>query len=999
MALLYNPFMTLQWVAVPCSQSMPNVLNICEENYSSGVPGAKWNATDYMTNACPRHFLGSNNSCFTLSDTQDCNVCNGGKTHVCACTHADFQPQLLNIWGLSVRNNTLFIQDRRRVAMLVPKFQYWLQKMSAAYHRLDFSKRISFDIIPLSKHNNYLLRTGPISLNNCSIPLHFRCEFGDCILARYVCDGVAHCFKGTDEIACQTGGLTYQNRYINRRWRCNSGENIPVLKVCDFRMDCRDDSDETLCIHPICQQGQFRCDNGQCINLQDKCDLKNDCLDGTDEKSCPTDAMNAFKCNSGNFIPVHQVHDLWPDCENYEDETKSLTELNNWHSDIDPIPSICTSPNLLPCMLGTSVCYPAWGACLLDHDQFGVLRFCRNGGHLSNCTEMQCIGTFKCPGSYCLPIHKVCDSQNDCPGGADEVNCEGRVCSPGTLACANSTICVHQYQLCDNIRHCPLADDEEYCIKHKCPDRCTCEHGIVDCVSIRQFPTLSVYVRAAVIIGTAKPFQEDSEINGRYLLYLNITQIHIHHIEKRLFAGIPNIRNLTLSTGTVAILSNSFSMLVFLKQLRLDGNPIRKIEPGGLGGMIRLVSLNLSHTLITRFEANSFDGLLSLRQLIVTNTPLQFIAHNALQDLVSLELLDIRQTMVFVSKQTIAFLSKLPPQTAISSHNSFLCMIASEFKHSCKGIRHKPNDRLVPHFFTVILLLVSSLVAMACTVTSLVWHGRLLSVPYSLVAFHLSLSNVGTLTHSLIICVNFLYPDMRNGPLLVIYHWGQSWHCYLAMVMNDLAFIQSTLLFSLLSMKRCLAVVKPLHVYLLDSKQLKTFIVCLWVVSSVAPCLMLGVKLSAKHAQQNLSQTSVFCLIFTRVHEYWLINTIFYVRYPVLSIFAVLVMFISAAFITHKNVKARQLLGQNKHTTEKGMLVLVIKLFFEAGGVLVVLASTVLASSLHLDMNIDRLEVFTTEALIFAGNFRTFLVCTFHTFLASEFKSSVLACLSSANII
>ena len=29
----------------------------------------------------------------------------------------------------------------------------------------------------------------------------------------------------------------------------------------------------------------------------------------------------------------------------------------------------------------------------------------------------------KCPGSYCLPLNKICDGQSDCPGGTDEINC------------------------------------------------------------------------------------------------------------------------------------------------------------------------------------------------------------------------------------------------------------------------------------------------------------------------------------------------------------------------------------------------------------------------------------------------------------------------------------------------------------------------------------------------------------------------------------------------
>ncbi len=1000
MALLFNPYMTLEWIAVPCNQPMPNVLNVCEENNSSAFQDTNRSGIGSISNSCPVDFLSNNNSCFTLSYKQVCSVCKQRITPNCTCTHANFHqhPQLLTIWGLSIQNETLFLQYRRRVVMLVPKFQNWLKNMSAYYKKINISERSTYDIIPLSRGNLYLFQTDLMTIDTCAAPMHFACEFESCILAKFVCDGVPHCPKGKDEIACRTEGLTYANHYSNRRYHCNSGEDITVLKVCDFHRDCHDGSDETLCVHPACARGQFQCDSGQCIDLQDKCDLNKDCFDDTDERGCQLDMMNAFKCNSGNLIPANQVHDLWPDCENFEDETETLTELNDWHSIYDLIPSTCTRPNPLPCMLGTSVCYPAWAACLLDHDKFGVLRFCRNGGHLSNCTEMQCMGTFKCPGSYCLPIHKVCDSQNDCPGGADELNCEGRVCPAGTLACANSTICVHRHQLCDGVSQCPLADDEEYCLENKCPDECTCEHEIVECVSISQFPKFSVYVRAAVIKGMAQSVQADGELSGPYLLYLNITQMNIYHIEKRLFARVPNIRNILLSTDTVTISSNSFSKCSFLKILSLGGNPISKIEPDGLRGMVELVSLNLSHTLITRLESNIFDGLLSLQQLIVNNMPLEFIADNVLQDLVSLELIDIRETMVFVSKPTIAFLSKLPSRTVISSHNSFLCMIASELNHSCKETPHKLNGQLVPYLPTSILLFISSLVATACTIISLGWHGRLLSTSYSLVVFNLTLSSVGTLIHSLIISVRFLYPEMRKGSVLAILAWGESWHCYLAMAMGEIAFVQSPLFFSLLSIKRCLAAVRPLHFRRVSSKRLKSCILWVWLLSDVILCLILGISLSTKVSQQNLSRTRVFCILFTHVQEYWLITVIANVLYTVLFICTTMVMFISAVFIIHVKIKAGRSLRKSKHTTKKQLRVLMARLFLESGSLLIIFISTFLGFIFHIDLDVRTLEFVATEAAIFAGIFRSILVCIFHTFLAPDFKTSVSACMQGTNI-
>jgi len=43
--------------------------------------------------------------------------------------------------------------------------------------------------------------------------------------------------------------------------------------------------------------------------------------------------------------------------------------------------------------------------------------------HLTHCETWTCKNTFKCPGSYCLPVHMVCDGDSDCEHGEDEALC------------------------------------------------------------------------------------------------------------------------------------------------------------------------------------------------------------------------------------------------------------------------------------------------------------------------------------------------------------------------------------------------------------------------------------------------------------------------------------------------------------------------------------------------------------------------------------------------
>ena len=230
--------------------------------------------------------------------------------------------------------------------------------------------------------------------------------------------------------------------------------------------------------------------------------------------------------------------------------------------------------------------------------------------------------------------------------------------------------------------------------------------------------------------------------------------------------------------------------------------------------------------------------------------------------------------------------------------------------------------------------------------------------------------------------------------MLAVYNWGQNWNCYLAMIMSDIALVQSALFLTLITTKRCLTILRPLKVYLLGVRQLKSIIFWIWVLSGVIACVVFGISLSTKGSQQNLPQTGVFCLLFTHVQEYWLIAVIINVLHTVLCVFVMLVMFIDAVLIIHGNEKARNKLRKSKYNTKEQLLKLMARLFLEVGCVFVAFVPTVVGFICHLDMNVGGLEFFTTEVAVFAGIFRTLVVCIFHTFLAADFKRALLAYVS-----
>ena len=90
----------------------------------------------------------------------------------------------------------------------------------------------------------------------------------------------------------------------------------------------------------------------------------------------------------------------------------------------------------------------------------GRLVYCSNGAHLRGCYSFPCHEMFKCKHYFCIPMHRFCNGDKDCPDAEDELNCTNLNCS-GLLKCSAEHICVHPEYICDDIRHCPISGDDE----------------------------------------------------------------------------------------------------------------------------------------------------------------------------------------------------------------------------------------------------------------------------------------------------------------------------------------------------------------------------------------------------------------------------------------------------------------------------------------------------------------------------------------------------------
>ena len=110
-------------------------------------------------------------------------------------------------------------------------------------------------------------------------------------------------------------------------------------------------------------------------------------------------------------LAVYNVPILW--------EPKRVTQFNQYSSD-------CDGESLLKplCDYGSRECFSADRICTFERDIYGDPVHCSDTEHLRYCASHQCPDAYKCDGSYCIPVHMVCDEILDCPDGEDETGCD-----------------------------------------------------------------------------------------------------------------------------------------------------------------------------------------------------------------------------------------------------------------------------------------------------------------------------------------------------------------------------------------------------------------------------------------------------------------------------------------------------------------------------------------------------------------------------------------------
>ena len=505
---------------------------------------------------------------------------------------------------------------------------------SGAIH-LVFVVGERLQIIPTERHINMtsmvLRRIKEFSLNLADVACQsqqYQCDDMSCILLAAVCDGYRDCSNGEDEQCSHVCSHTEQGSL-------------------DCLVDCHPDNCSCAFTH-------FQCQSGGCITMERVCDSLDDCSDATDENGCIhtkhyyyriegmfikkyrtsyQSKTHLYKCQDGTLIEARYVDDLLPDCPDADDE---------------PMLSVLTVNDCfrgqLPCKPGHPKCFNASEKCIYDLDIDGKLQHCRNGGHLFGCESQTCRKQYKCGSSYCIPIHRLCDGNFDCPNKDDEHQCHRLVCV-GLFKCKQGA-CVDPAFVCDGIVNCPkYADDERLCGLLACPRHCTCIGHSLSCeqgIQFIQLPEINFVI--SLKIRNQSIIHSNTFSHYKKLVHLDLSYNYINSLPSgklSAFKSLHRLFSLDISYNHLTHLEyQCFAGLRSLKIIRLEGNPLVHLSSNIWPESENLRHLSLQFN-ITYLSPDAFLGLVNLHVLNISNFHLETVPGELFVHLTKLKVLDL----------------------------------------------------------------------------------------------------------------------------------------------------------------------------------------------------------------------------------------------------------------------------------------------------------------------------------------------------------------------
>ena len=455
-------------------------------------------------------------------------------------------------------------------------------------------------------------------------------------------------------VLCQKDVYPTNHKCGQNQFQCSDGTCILNHHACDGTLDCADGTDEKNC---TCGENRFVCSDSSCISSSKYCDGIPDCADQSDENQCHYFNRGLFTRTKGKKLITLDYNKVQLHDPNYRRGIWYAAEEETFVN-YEPY---CANETYVRCHKDHPFCIPRYLVCIYMD---GMVQYCPDGIHLQNCKAFQCPDMFKCPDSYCIPYHRVCDGTKDCEGGVDESNCSKLAC-PGLFKCksVSGDICIDMKYRCDDVFDCPLYhEDELLCEPFLCPSNCSCTERSVDCSrrNITVIPDLPYETR---------------------LLNLSLNQI----VPRK----IPLIPQL---------------MIVIL-----SGNGIENIPDYFFETTPNVYIINLSHNKLKSITNNLFFGLKRLREIIISHNQIQILGENMFTSLHILRVLDIRNNAIesidhSLSKLEIKLIMA-DERTSCCFSPKAQCIAPEEIFSSCSDLIRGIILKVVVWFLAVVTII------------------------------------------------------------------------------------------------------------------------------------------------------------------------------------------------------------------------------------------------------------------------------------------------------